>query len=173
MARTGAMSLATCACIVTVCGCVLGGCFTFRVGSGSFENVPSPIANPGDVTALELSWDFAYLVGVGTYLPRDGDSPRYVCFGLDWGALIPQGGIHPERQYLIAYTYVGHWYWAASPEEDGRATGVRLGGRIPLHRGGDWDVALEVSYDWKWLKDVSGSEDARIDTVWLGVALID
>jgi hypothetical protein len=124
------------------------------------------------MTVLELSWDFGYLLGVGTYLPRDGDSPRYVCVGLDWGALLAQGGMHPERQYLIAYTYVGHWDWAASPKEDGLATGVRLGARIPLPAKGDRKVALEVSYDWKWLKDVSGSEDARIDTVCLGVALI-
>ncbi len=169
--RTGPAALAACATVLVACGgCGLPGWTTVRVGHASLREAPSFAGVKGG-TAIDLSWDFLAVVSGGAVVPHHGDAVGYVCVGLNWGVGVATI-LHPERQWLIAYTYVGYWNWPDLPENDGVLTGVRIGARAPIHLPGRGHLGLEASFDMKWLNDASENDDARLDTLSFGVSAL-
>jgi hypothetical protein len=168
----GVAALAACAMVLAVCGgCRLYGWNTLRAGHVSVDGGHAVGARLDGATALELSWDMGSAVSVGTFIPRDGEACNYFAWGVDWGMLSSMGP-HYERQWLIAYTYIGHWRWPDAPERDGLMTGIRLGVRVPDQGTKHRPLSVEASMDWRWLNDAAGEADAELETVAFGVALV-
>lgn len=159
--------------VLYVEGCCPGS--VVAVGSGAVVNwsMPAPLSDPGTYMGLDASFTVNGLTG-GLCVYTDWDSPAlvapYMC--MDYGPFMLLAlGADSIPVWPIVKPLVGYWNWRECPGRDGLLYGFKTGLFVDMTGGGSripgpeqgWATSFE--YGWLWLRNASGNDKVRAETV--------